>query len=315
MAWHEVYTQLGTLFITLLAGYILGKIKLLTPAATEVFSKYVLKVALPALLISSLVIPYSVEKLHTALLILLLAVPCYGLAYLVGLLTARILTKDIRTRAIYCFGLVFSNAGFIGFPVFQALYGKEALFFAAIYNIAFNLLLYTLGIKIMNMGQKQSGLKPKTDLKMLFNPGVVASMIGLFFFVTAIPLPQFLIGAVDSIGNTCVPLSMLTIGAILSELPIARMFNNLSIYFLAVVRLVLLPLLIFIVLKVIFRLEDMWLIAIPVITAGMPVGTNAGLMAREYNNDAPLASQTILITTIFCCFTITLLALWLQSRF
>lgn len=313
MEFQEIYTQLGILFITILVGYILGKIKLLTPTATLIFSKYVLKVALPALLISGMMIPFSEEKLRIALFILFLSVPCYGLAYIVGKLTAKMLTKNVSKRSIYCFGIVFSNAGFLGFPVFQALYGTESLFYAAVYNIMFHIMLYTIGIKIISSNNK--GSKCKLDLKMLVNPGVIASIAGFILFITGISLPKYLIGTINSIGNSCVPISLLTIGAMLSELPVQRMFNNIVIYYLTIVRLIVLPLLTFVLLKYLFEIEDMWLIAIPVITAGMPVGTSAGLMTKEYDGDGSLASQTILITTLFSCITIPLLAYFLQTSF
>ncbi len=311
MELQGVYNQLGILFLTILIGYFLGKIKLITPTATQIFSKYVLMVALPALLITGMRIPFTAEKLHTALFILIFSVPCYGLTYLVGMLTAKALTKDTCKQAVFNFGIVFSNCAFLGFPVLQALYGKEAIFYAAIYNITFNILLYTLGIKIM----ATKDLKKKFNLKMVFNPGVIAGIVGFILFITAVQLPQFLIGTIDSIGNTCVPLSVLTIGAMLSQLPLQRMFNNLSIYFLSAVRLIIMPLLILVLIKYVLGIENMWLIAIPVVTAGMPIATNTALMAMEYGNDAPLASQTILISTLFSCITIPLLAYVLQYFF
>ncbi|MFA6808126.1 MAG: AEC family transporter [Eubacteriales bacterium] len=305
MEFNEIYSQLGILFLTMLVGLILGKINLITPIATKFLSKFVLKVAIPALLISGMLIPLTSEKLHTAFVILLLSIPSYGLAYLVGKITAKLLTKDTNDKAIFTYALVFSNAGFIGFPVFLALFGKEALFYAVIYNIAYNVFMYTLGMKIITANNKTNN---KMDLKLLLNSGIIASVIGFFLFVTQIQLPEFIVGTIDSIGSLCVPLSMLTIGAMLSELPLKSMFSDYRIYFLTFVRLLLLPVLILILLKYIFKLEDIWLIAIPVITAGMPVGTSIVMMSIEYDKNSALASQAILISTLFSCLTIPLLA-------
>jgi predicted permease len=310
MALWEVYNQLGILFLTIMLGYILGKIKLITATATQVFATYVLKVAIPALILSGMQIPYSPEKLHTALLILGLSIPCYGLAFAVSKFSAHLLTPDSGRRAIYCFGLIFSNCGFIAFPVFQALYGKESLFYAAIFNIPYNLLLYTLGIRIM--GPAGRTFRDRSAWREMLNPGIIACFLGFFLFLTAIPLPQFVAGTIDSLGNTSIPISMILIGAMLSELPLPKTFTDRSLYFLTLVRLIAMPVLTFILLKYILRLDNLWLIAIPVITAGMPVAANASLMAREYENDTALAAQTILITTLASCITIPLLAYFLQ---
>jgi len=304
-----VYNQLGILFLTILLGYVLAKVKIISPAATQVFSKFVLTIALPALILSGMRVSFTTERLHTALFVFLLTIPCYGLAFLVGKLTARILTKDLTRKVVFNFGIVFANTGFLGFPIFQALYGKEAIFYASIYNIMFNLLLYTLGIKIMNTNKTEH---TRLDLKKIINPGVGASVIGFILFITAVPLPEFMTGTIDAIGNTCVPLSMLTIGATLSELPLQKMFSDIGIYILSVVRLLVMPLLTLVLVKYIFQIDQMWLIAIPVIMAGMPMATNTVLMAIEYKNDAHLASQTVLISTLLSCLTIPLLILVLS---
>jgi hypothetical protein len=304
-----VYNQLGILFLTILLGYVLAKVKIIPPAATQIFSKFVLTIALPALILSGMRVSFTTERLHTALFVFLLTIPCYGLAFLVGKLTARILTKDLTRKAVFNFGIVFANTGFLGFPIFQALYGKEAIFYAAIYNIMFNLLLYTLGIKIMNTNKTEH---TRLDLKKIINPGVGASVIGFILFITAVPLPEFMTGTIDAIGNTCVPLSMLTIGATLSELPLQKMFSDIGIYILSVVRLLVMPLLTLVLVKYIFQIDQMWLIAIPVIMAGMPIATNTVLMAIEYKNDAHLASQTVLISTLLSCLSIPLLILVLS---
>ncbi|NBJ14086.1 MAG: AEC family transporter [Dehalobacter sp. 4CP] len=310
MELQGVYNQLGILFLTILLGYVLAKVKVIPPAATQVFSKFVLTIALPALILSGMRVSFTTERLHTALFVFLLTIPCYGLAFLVGKLTAKILTKNRTREAIFNFGIVFANTGFLGFPIFQALYGKEAIFYAAIYNIMFNLLLYTLGIKIMNTDK--TGHPTRLNLKKVINPGVGASIIGFILFITAVPLPEFMTGTIDAIGNTCVPLSMLTIGATLSELPLQRMFSDIGIYILSVVRLLVMPLLTLVLVKYIFQIDQMWLIAIPVIMAGMPIATNTVLMAIEYKNDARLASQTVLISTLLSCLSIPLLILVLS---
>jgi len=304
MQLQGVYTQLGILFLLMFFGYILGRIKIITSVGTEAFSKFIVKVALPAVMISGLMIPVTPEKLHGAISILVLSIATYGLACGVAIPFSKLLTQNEKERGIYSFAIIFSNSGFMGIPVLQAIYGKEAILYVVTYGITFNLLLFTLGIKLMST---QRAEKNKFNFKLLINPGIVASIIGLILFVTGIPLPKFVVGAIDLLGGVCTPLSMVTIGAMLSTLPIRNMFSNGKIYLLAVVRLMILPLLTLVLLKYVFRIDDMWLLGVPVIIAGMPVATNTGMMAEEYGNNPALASQTILISTVLSCLTIPLL--------
>ncbi|MDF2877663.1 MAG: family transporter [Clostridia bacterium] len=301
----EVYTQLGILFLLMFFGYGLGKVNIITSVGTEVFSKFIVKVALPAIIISGMIIPLTPEKLHTAIYIVGLSIATYALAYGVAIGFSKVFIKDRSERGVYSFAIVFSNAGFMGYPVLQALFGKEAIFYGAVYNITFNILLYTLGIKLMEM---KGDIKSKFNLRHLINPGITASAIGLILFITGIPLPKFVIGTIDAVGSLCTPLSMITIGAMLSGLPIRKMFSGVKVYLLASTRLIVLPLLTFCLLKYILRIEDSWLLAIPVIVAGMPVASNAAMMAKQYDNNSEIASQTILVSTLFSAVTIPLLA-------
>ena len=301
----EVYTQLGILFLLMFFGYGLGKVQVITSVGTEVFSKFIVKVALPAIIISGMIIPLTPEKLHTAIYIVALSIATYALAYGVAIGFSKLFIKDRSERGVYSFAIVFSNAGFMGYPVLQALFGKEAIFYGAIYNITFNILLYTLGIKLMEM---KSDTKSQFNLKHLINPGVTASIIGLILFTTGIPLPEFVIGTIDAVGSLCTPLSMITIGAMLSSLPIKKMFSGAKVYLLTGTRLIILPLLTFGLLKYVLRIEDSWLLAIPVIVAGMPVASNAAMMAKQYDNNPEIASQTILVSTLLSAITIPLLA-------
>lgn len=305
MALDKIYTQLGILFLLMFFGYILGKIKVISSAGIEAFSRFIVKVALPAVIISGMLIPLTSEKLHKAVFILLLSVSTYGVAFLVAVSSSRLLVKDASERGVYSFALVFSNSAFMGYPVLEALFGKEAIFYGVVYNITFNILLYTLGIKFLDNGKNKNN---KFYLKLVTNPGIIACAIGLILSAMQLQLPKFLSGAVSSVGSLCTPLSMITIGAMLSTLPIKKMLSDIKVYQFSFIRLAVLPVLTLILLKYIFQIQDSWLVAIPVIIAGMPVASNTAMMAQEYNNHPEIASQTILVSTLFSCITIPLLA-------
>lgn len=310
MDFGNIYTQLGILFMILFIGYVLGRIKFILPEHTAFLSKFVVRLAMPMLLVSSMIIPLTEEKLHNAIMILVLSIPSYGIAYLIGIICSKFLAKDQRNRNIFIFASTFSNAGFMGFPVFEAIYGSEALFYAVIYNIPFNVFVYTLGIGIMSASNEEKG---KVDLKALINPGTVASVIGLILFISGVCLPKFIVGSMEEVGSLCTPLSMLTIGAMLSELPIKEMFNKIEIYIFSVIRLIITPAIVFGVLYYVLRINNPWLVIVPVVTAGMPVATNTGMLAREYKNNATLASQTILISTAMCMITIPIMVYLLDK--
>ncbi len=300
----NVYIQLGILFVLMLTGYLLGKLKFFSAESNATFSKFIVNVALPAVIISSMNMPLTKENMNRALSIFGLSLIVYTVTFVIAWFASKWFSKDEKQKGVLSFMLMFSNCAFMGYPVLGALLGQEAIFYVAIYNICFNILVYTLGIKLLESGNNQS---KSFDYKLLINPGIIATLIGLLLFVTGIQLPAFISGSIDAIGGICTPLSMIVIGSMLSFLSLKKMFGEKKVYILAIIRLFLLPFIIFTLLKYILRIEDSWLIMIPVIVAGMPVASNAAMMAETYESDAEFASQGVLITNLLSCISIPLL--------
>lgn len=308
MELNGVYTQLGILFCLMSIGYVLGKTKFFTEQSNAILSSFIVKVALPAVIISSMCMPLTKEVLQRALVMLGLSLLVYTIILIAAWVLPRFMTKDEKQQGILSFSIMFSNCAFMGFPVLGALLGNEAIFYVAIYNIIFNILVYTLGIKFLERGKNQ---KNTFDMKLLINPGIIASLVGLIIFFGKITLPSVILGAIDSVASICTPLSMLVIGAMLSGMSIKEMFGERKIYILSLIRLIFLPFMIFILTKYILKLQDDWLIIIPVVVAGMPVASNAAMMASAYESDAKFASQVVMITTLISCISIPILIYFL----
>lgn len=308
MELNGVYTQLGILFCLMGIGYVLGRIKFFTLQSNAMLSSFIVKVALPAVIISSMCMPLTKDVFKRALILLGLSVLVYTIILIVAWKVPRFMTGNEMQQGILSFSIMFSNCAFMGFPVLGALLGSEAIFYVAIYNIIFNILVYTLGIKFLERGKNQ---KNAFDIKLLINPGIIASFIGLVIFFGGITLPTVVSGTIDSVASICTPLSMLVTGAMLSQMPIKEVFAERKIYVLSFIRLILLPLMIFILTKYILNLQDDWLIIIPVVVAGMPVASNAAMMASAYESDAKFASQIVMITTLISCISIPALIYFL----
>lgn len=300
----NVYNQLGILFTLMLFGYVLGKIKVLNEQIVGSFTSFIIKVTIPAMIINGMLIPLSREKLTQGAMAFAISLGFYLLTYIVATYIPKMLTKDRKVESAYSFAIMFSNVGFMGYPVLAAIFGNDAIFIASIYNISFNVLLYTVGVKLAKGSNEP---KEAFSLKLLINPGTVASLVGLVLFITSPQLPEFLVGSIDAVGGLSTPLSMIAIGAMLSDLPIANIFGKVGIYILTSIRLLVLPIMVLVVLKFIFKIQDPMLVGIPVVIAGMPVASNAAMMLRQYDGDYQFASELILISTLFSGITIPIL--------
>lgn len=111
----------------------------------------------------------------------------------------------------YKFQSVYSNCGFMGIPLIEALLGKEGMFYAIPYLAVFNLFLWSHGI-----GLFEANKSGKINWKKVFiNPCIIASVLGfvLFMFGIIYRLPSVITKPIFYLANMNTPLSMIVIGA------------------------------------------------------------------------------------------------------
>ena len=307
-AFISLINQILVLFFLMAAGYAAKKTKVLNQETIRGVSMLILNVSLPALIISSMQFPFSTEMLNTSLRIALISVVTY-----VGLIAfsygyARLMKMETGRLDVTQFSLVFANVSFMGFPIISVLYGDQGIFYAALFNIPFQVLLVTLGVVFMTR-HSEAGSGKMNLRKALASPGLIAIFIGFGSFVLQATIPSPLFQSLQMVGATTTPLSMILIGGMLADVSFTSVFGDRDLYLLTIVRLIVLPAIVFVPLKLL-GLEGM-LLAIPVIIIGMPVATLTGAFARLYDSDYYYASKAIFFTTLCSLITIPLWALLL----
>ena len=139
---------------------------------------------------------------------------------------------------------IFSNTGFMGYPVIRTIFGSDAVFLAALYNMIQGVALYSFGVWLMD---SRGG---KFNVKSLINPSMIASLLSLVVFLCDIPIPQIAANVFDSIGSITSPAAMLLIGAGLSVMPVKEIFTEARLYPFAVLKQIALPVLMYLLIGV-----------------------------------------------------------------
>ena len=184
----------------------------------------------------------------------------------------------------------------------KAIFGYEAVFFTAIFNMIFNLFVFTVGVVIMNYG---TGHKVKLNPKNLLSPGVIASLVALFIYFTGIKLPDVLSSTITMIGDITTPMAMLLIGSTLATIPIKEVFTEFKIYPYTMIKQIIVPVIAYPLLKLV--VGDPLILGIALIMISMPVANSAVLFATEYDGDISLAAKTVFMTTLLSVVTIPLI--------
>lgn len=296
--------QVLVLFLLIVAGIIIKKRGIVTDHINAEISSLVINVCLPAFILSSMAFDFSLEVLINSGMLVVLSFSIYGLSIAISKFLNKGLGMKGAARDVYEYVAVFPNCGFMGYPVLHAAFGEEAVFYAAIYNLSFSVLVWSYGVFIMQRSHSENAEKRSvfSMLKSSVNPAMIAVFLGFLMFLTGIKLPGPIYQTVKMIGSATTPLSMMFIGFILAEVHPRELFSDWRDFLLTVHRLVVLPTLVFFILTAL-GITGITLI-IPVVITAMPAAANSAIIASRYKSDFRLASKLIFITTLFSILTI-----------
>ena len=303
-----VFISVIKLFMILFAGFVSRKSGVIDQHVTKGLSSLLIKVTLPAMIFTSMQKEFSSELLRESFLITALSFGVYGMYFILALLTGVLLGEDKKDTGVYQFAIIFSNVGFIGFPVLSSVFGQDSIFYAAMFNIPFHFFVFTLGVYLMTRGHSEDA---EFDWKLFLSPGIVATVAGFIFFVFSLKLPLIIYDPLKFVGDVTVPLSMITVGSMLTEVNHKELVAGWRVYFICLMRLAVLPAIVFFFVRLFTSNPIM--VFVPVVLAAMPVAVNAPLIANEYKGNALLASRLMFVSTLLSLLTLPVVLMILKS--
>lgn len=292
-----------SLFLLIMIGYIAMKVKFVSSGIKGHISNLVLNITLPLYIFTAMQFEFSASVLKETGVLVFISFMFYAGVTLLSYIYAGVFKLKGSKKDVFQYVIIFSNVGYMGYPIMYELAGEKGMFYAAIYNLSFNILTWTLGVFIMsrhkNSSEKQS-LKQK--LKHVINPSLVAVVLGFTCFILSIKIPELLMTTFKSVGQTTTPLSMMFIGMILAEIKLSEIVNDISVLIVSVVRLLIIPILVYLILRTLG--VSGLVLTIPVVLSAMPAAANTAVVASKYENDYKLASKLIFVTTLLSIVTI-----------
>jgi malate permease and related proteins len=295
--------QTLVLFMLMAIGFGAGKAGILDEAGGKGISRLLVNFILPALIVQSMQRPFTPELRDFAFEMLGVSFLSYAAAFPLAWLLVKAIGAKGAERGAHAFGAIFSNCAFMGFPVIEAILGKDAIFAASVANIPFQLLAFSVGPYML---AKTAGGSVKLGVSSFVTPAAVASVVGFALFAGGIALPKPLGNALGLLGDTTTPLSMVLIGSIVSRMDFRAIVARPRLYATTLFRLALYPLGLYALLYAL-GLRGL-LLSLPVILAAMPVAANSAILAEAYGGDAETASSLVLVSTLLSLVTIPFLA-------
>ncbi|HCO48783.1 MAG TPA: AEC family transporter [Spirochaetaceae bacterium] len=294
-----VLSSVFSIFILIVIGYATRKAKVLNPTLTRGLSGFILNVAIPFTIIAGFDrnIPSSV--LPDMGRVALWAVGIHG--FLIAFSSFAYRKFPENDRKVLSYTTVFSNCGFMGFPVAESVFGKIGVMYASIYVIVFQIFIWTYGVSLFAGSSSKSQLKAA-----LLNTGNAGVLIGLVLWLLPFKMPHAINSTIATMANLTTPLSMVVVGATLADVPIAGLLKGRSLWIGTVIRIILVPLLVYGLMQLVGI--NGFPARIAAFLTAMPAAAQSVIFAERYKSNVELASKMVFVTTILSALTIPLFA-------
>ena len=295
-----VAQQVLVLFILLFVGFICAKTKLVTEQGSKSLANIVLYFVTPCVIINA----FQREYNPTMLIKLLISALCSAGILFFSILVAELIFRkhDENRGTIFKFATVFSNCGYMSLPLQQAVLGDDGVFYGATFVAMFNIFVWTYGLIIMK-GRSDKGEKG-AFLKIILNPGIIGTAIGIVLFLCSVELPTLISQPVTYMAALNSPLPMLVIGYYLANADLRKAFSDVWSYVAMGLRLVVLPLVTLFVL-LLCNVKGSLLVSLIIATAS-PVAAITTMMSAKYSRDTELSVSLVSASTLLSLVTMPL---------
>ena len=210
MNFENMFIMQGMLFLLLLVGLLLKKAGIVTDTNKGLLSSLVVNVTLPCSIVKSFEMEFDMEILKSCLAILIVALAIQVGAYILSL----ILYPNIESRhkKVLQYATICSNAGILGNPIAEGIYGSLGLLYASIYLIPQRIFMWSLGLAYFTECPDRKTLAKRVAT----HPCIIAAVIGLALMISQKQLPAVINQTVLSLANANTAVSMLFIGSVLA---------------------------------------------------------------------------------------------------
>lgn len=291
---QELFNLMMMIFSMMLIGFILQKAGILTADGKKSLSNVIIYLILPCNIIKAFCIEISMDEIMSMSLVLVISV-IIQLFYVV--LTKTLYNKfEEGEKQVYQYATVCSNAGFLGNPLSQGVFGDLGLLYASIFIIPQRIVMWTAGISYFT----KASSKKEAIKQVVFHPCLIAVYIGIVLFVTQWKLPIFIDDTLSGFSRCCTGLTMLYIGSVLGDVDFKTICSKKQIYF-AIIRLLIAPAIVYLG-CFLFQIDQL-VTGVCVLLTAMPAGSTTAILAGKYHADEGTAVKCVVFTTALSVIT------------
>ena len=289
-------------------GYLLKRVHFMSENDGAVLSKFAFYILLPPLMFTSILSGDASKSLNINFILSyeIITISIFVLTYLLGLLF-KLKTME---KAIFGLNAAYPNYGYIGVPLCILAFGTNAAIPLALILLADTfVLLTTLILYKLTENRKTSlqELSKEIVQRFIYNPLMMSVFVAFTFSIADIKIVTAIDRTLSIVAASATAVALIALGV---SLNVSSVKNQKSVlFFITVIKLIVHPILIFIVFQFQTGIDPMW-VKTAVVCASLPVAANVFVLANYYKNFESESAAAITITTIVSIITVTIVLLY-----
>lgn len=298
----SVIFQIAVLFSFIFIGFTIRQGGFLPENSAEIFSKLENRILMPAVVINTFRTNCTVKNISEKWVFIAYSTGVLLFCIATGFVASRFLGKTEYLKKVYRYSISVSNFGFVGTAMVSGIYGAESmeLFDYLMFTLPLNLFTYSIGIAwLVPNGHG------KFSMKNFVNPIFVSIFIGAILGLLPIPKFRLLTTIINSTAACMSPIAMILTGFVIGGYSFANLFGKWQTYVVAGIRLVFLPTVSVLVLKL-FNAPQEAVVATLCANA-MPLGLNTVIIPSAYGKSPDDGASMALVSQLTAVFTIPIL--------
>lgn len=298
----SVIFQIAVLFSFIFIGFTIRQGGFLPENSAEIFSKLENRILMPAVVINTFRTNCTVKNISEKWVLIAYSTGVLLFCIATGFVASRFLGKTEYLKKVYRYSISVSNFGFVGTAMVSGIYGAESmeLFDYLMFTLPLNLFTYSIGIAwLVPNGHG------KFSMKNFVNPIFVSIFIGAILGLLPIPKFRLVTTIINSTAACMSPIAMILTGFVIGGYSFANLFGKWQTYVVAGIRLVFLPTVSVLVLKL-FNAPQEAVVATLCANA-MPLGLNTVIIPSAYGKSPDDGASMALVSQLTAVFTIPIL--------
>ncbi|RAS80746.1 AEC family transporter [Priestia endophytica] len=285
------------LFLIMILGYIIVKVKIVKAEESVVLSKISLYLVMPCVIINAFQVDFKKDIQQGLLLAFVAAIIIHVLLIGFGYVSGRLFSFD----EIDITSIIYSNAGNLIIPIVTSVLGNEWVIYSSAF-VSVQLIFLWTHCKLMFSKEKNPDIR-----KILLNVNMIAILFGMTSMIVGIKFPVVINETISSIGNMIGPIGMLITGMLVAGMNLKRIFSSEKVYKIAFLRMIFCPAIILMLIKLMHPdtlvHNGAEILLITFLATATPTASTVTQFAQIYNKNAEYAGAINIMTTILCIVT------------